>query len=350
MSRIIAAASAFPPHTITQSTVKATVARVFAGRMAELDRLLAVFDHARIASRQFMMPLAWYLEAHGQEERTRIYQQHGLELLIAAARQCLARADCSPGQVDHIIFVSSTGLATPTLDAHLINRLGMRATTTRTPIWGLGCAAGAVGLARAHEHCLAYPDHRVLLLALECCSLTFMAGDLTKKNLVATSLFADGAAAVLLGGEQAMATGPAILATRSHLFPDSYRMMGWEFEEEGMQLVLSPKLPLLVRTELPALVKNFLAAQGLLQSDLVHYLSHPGGARVVDAYQEALQLSAAELQLTAAVLQRHGNISSVSVLAVLEEWLASGGREESGYGLLSAFGPGFSAELLLLKV
>lgn len=350
MSRIIAAASAFPPHVIVQSTIKETVARVFAGKMAELERLLAVFDHARIASRQFMMPLAWYLEPHSQQERTRIYQQQGLEILIAAARQCLVRADCSPGEVDHIIFVSSTGLATPTLDAHLLNRLGMRAETTRTPIWGLGCAAGAVGLARAHEHCLAYPGHRVLLVALECCSLTFMAGDLSKKNLVATSLFADGAAAVLIGGDQAVGTGPAILATRSHLFPDSYRMMGWEFEEEGMQLVLSPKLPLLVRTELPALVKDFLATQGLTQSDLRHYLTHPGGARVVDAYQEALQLAAAELQLTAAVLRCHGNISSVSVLVVLEEWLASGGREQPGHGLLSAFGPGFSAELLLIKV
>jgi alkylresorcinol/alkylpyrone synthase len=350
MSRIIAAASVFPPHTIAQSTIKATVALVFAGKLAELERLLAVFDHARIASRQFMMPLAWYLEPHSQQERTRIYQQEGLELLIAAAQRCLTRADCSPGEVDHLIFVSSTGLATPTLDAHLLNRLGMRAETTRTPIWGLGCAAGAVGLSRAHEHCLAYPDHRVLLVALECCSLTFMTGDLSKKNLVATSLFADGAAAVLIGGEEAVAAGPAILATRSHLFPDSYRMMGWEFEAEGMQLVLSPKLPLLVRAELPALVKNFLATQGLLQSDLVHYLTHPGGARVVDAYQEALQLADAELQLTAAVLRHHGNISSVSVLVVLEEWLASGGREHPGHGLLSAFGPGFSAELLLIKV
>jgi alkylresorcinol/alkylpyrone synthase len=297
-----------------------------------------------------MMPLAWYLEPHSQKERTRIYQQHGLELLVAAARKCLVRADCSPALVDHIIFVSSTGLATPTLDAHLLNELGMRAETTRTPIWGLGCAAGAVGLSRAHEHCLAYPGHRVLLVALECCSLTFMAGDLSKKNLVATAIFADGAAAVLVGGEEVGATGPTMIATRSHLFPDSYRMMGWEFEEEGMQLVLSPKLPLLVRAKLPALLASFLATQGLVQADLRHYLTHPGGARVVDAYQEALQLSGAELQLTAAVLRRHGNISSVSVLVVLEEWLAAGGGETPGHGLLSAFGPGFSAELVLFRV
>lgn len=350
MPRIIAAASAFPPHTIAQQTVKETVARVFAGKIDELERLLAVFDHARIVSRQFMMPLAWYLEPHSQGERSRIYQQHGLELMITAARTCMARAACRPGEVDHIIFVSSTGLATPTLDAHLLNRLGMRPGTTRTPIWGLGCAAGAVGLSRAHEHCLAYPDHRVLLVALECCSLTFMSGDVSKKNLVATSLFADGAAAVLIGGDRVVASGPAIVATSSHLFPDSYRIMGWEFEEEGMQLVLSPKLPLVVREELPALLENFLAAHGLAQSDLRHYLTHPGGARVVDAYQESLHLSRADLRLTEEVLRQHGNISSVSVLVVLEAWFASGGTEQPGYGLLSAFGPGFSAELLLLQV
>lgn len=350
MPRIIAAAHSFPPHVISQQTVKETVGQAFAGKIEELERLLTVFDHARIASRQFMMPLAWYLEPHSQLERSQIYQQHGLELMLEAARKCLTAAACRPEQVDHIIFVSSTGLATPTLDAHLINRLSMRPDTTRTPIWGLGCAGGAVGLSRAHAHCLAYPGQRVLVVALECCSLTFVAGDLTKKNLVATSLFADGAAAVLIGGDQAVATGPAIIATRSHLFPDSYQLMGWDFQESGMQLVLSPRLPLVVRQELPALVERFLAAQGLAQSDLVHYVTHPGGARVVDAYREALQLSAAELLLTEDVLRRHGNISSVSVLVVLEKWLAAGGMETPGHGLLSAFGPGFSAELLLFKV
>jgi len=350
MPRIIAAAHALPPHAVSQQTVKEIVRQVFAATIEDLERLLSVFDNARIDSRQFMMPLAWYLEPHTQLERTAVYQQQGLALLEEAAGKCLARSGCRAEQIDQLIFVSSTGHATPTLDAHLINRLGMKPETSRLPIWGLGCAAGAVGLSRAFDHCLAYPGQRVLMVALECCSLTFMAGDVSKKNLVATSLFADGAAAVLVGGDQTDGDGPSIVATRSHLFPDSYRIMGWDFQEEGMQLVLSPRLPLVVRQELPTLVDSFLASQNMTVRDLVHFVTHPGGARVVDAYREALQLSEEDLRQTEYVLRKHGNMSSVSVLVVLEQWLAAGGMAKAGHGLLSAFGPGFSAELLLLQV
>ncbi len=350
MPRIIAAAHAFPPHGVSQQAVKEIVRRVFADSVTELERLLTVFDNARIDNRQFMMPLEWYLEPRTQLERTRVYQQQGLALLEDAAAVCLDRAGCRPDQVDQVIFVSSTGHATPTLDAHLINRLGMKPATSRLPLWGLGCAGGAVGLSRAHEHCLAYPGHRVLLVALECCSLTFMAGDVSKKNLVATSIFADGAAAALIGGDLSDCDGPAIVATRSHLFPDSYHIMGWDFQNEGMQLVLSPRLPLVIRQELPPLVKAFLAEHEMTRNDLVHFVTHPGGARVVDAYRAALQLSGDDLRQTEDLLRNHGNMSSVSVLVVLEQWLAAGGMATAGHGLLSAFGPGFSAELLLFKV
>ena len=350
MSRIIAAAHAFPPHVVSQQSVKEAVQRLFSGTVTDLERLIRVFDNSRIDSRQFMMPIEWYLAPRSQQERTAVYQRQGLALMAEAIGKCLARAACRAAQVDHLIFVSSTGHATPTLDAHLINTLGLRPDTSRLPIWGLGCAAGAVGLSRAHEHCLAYPGHRVLLVALECCSLTFMSGDVSKKNLVATSLFADGAAAALVCGDQLPGAGPAIVATGSHLFPESYRIMGWDFLDEGMQLVLSPKLPLIVRQELPQLVDRFLGAQQLSRRDLVHFITHPGGARVVDAYREALQLADDDLCQTEDVLRRHGNVSSVSVLLVLEQWLAAGGTDRAGHGLLSAFGPGFSAELLLFRV
>lgn len=350
MPRIITAAHAFPPHVAPQQSVKEAVQRLFSGTVTDLERLIRIFDNSRIDSRQFMMPLEWYLVPHSQLERTAVYQQQGLALMEEAARECLARAACKAEEVDHLIFVSSTGHATPTLDAHLINNLGMRPDTSRLPIWGLGCAAGAVGLSRAHEHCLAYPGHRVLLVALECCSLTFMSGDVSKKNLVATSLFADGAAAALVCGDQLPGDSPAIVATGSHLFPESYRIMGWDFLDEGMQLVLSPKLPLIVRQELAPLIDVFLGAQGVTRRDLVHYITHPGGARVVDAYREALQLTGEELQITEEVLRCYGNVSSVSVLVVLERWLAADGMSRQGHGLLSAFGPGFSAELLLLRV
>jgi len=348
--RILAAAHAFPAHVVPQQTVKDMVCRVFSDTVKDLERMLTIFDHSRIETRQFMMPLEWYQQEHSQGERTRVYQQEGLGLIVAAARDCLAQVGCLHEEVDHLIFVSSTGHATPTLDAHLINELGMRPETTRVPLWGLGCAAGAVGLSRAHDHCLAYPRHRVLLVALECCSLTFKAGDATMKNLIATSLFADGAAAILVGGDLTEGAGPTLLATRSHLFPDSYSLMGWEFQNDGMHLVLSPELPAMVLTELPPLLNGFLAEHNLTRQELKHFITHPGGARVVDAYRQALQLSDEDLRLTEDVLRRHGNISSVSVLIVLEQWLGEGGMARTGHGLLSAFGPGFSAELLLFKV
>jgi len=350
MPRIRAAAHAFPRNVVSQDTVRELVCGVFSDAFNDVGRLVSIFDHSRIESRQFMMPLAWYQQPHIQTERTRIYQQEGLALIVEAASTCLERAGCRPDEVDQVIFVSSTGHATPTLDAHLINLLGMRPGTSRVPLWGLGCAAGAVGLSRAHDHCLAYPAHRVLLVALECCSLTFKVGDITMKNLIATSLFGDGAAAVLMGGDSTTEAGPSTFATCSHLFPDSYGLMGWEFQDDGMQLVLSPDLPAVVREKLPALVDTFLAAHNLVRGDLRHFITHPGGARVVDAYRDALSLSEGDLRQTEAVLRRHGNISSVSVLVVLEQWLDEGGMATAGTGLLSAFGPGFSAELLLFKV
>jgi alkylresorcinol/alkylpyrone synthase len=205
-----------------------------------------------------------------------------------AAERCLAQAGCAPAEIDQIIVVSSTGHATPTLDAHLINGLGLRPTTTRLPLWGLGCAGGAAGLARAVDHCRAFPAQHVLLVALECCSLTFMAADISKKNLVATALFADGAAAVLIAGDSTGKAGPRVLATRSQLFPDSYRIMGWDFIGQEMRLVLSPKLPMLIRQELRPLVDGFFAAQGISRAALQHFITHPGGARVIDVYREVL--------------------------------------------------------------
>jgi len=350
MPRILAAASAFPPHVVPQAAVREAIGRIFAGRIPDLERLLAVFDHSRIASRRLMRPLDWYGRPRTALERNRIYLDEGLDLLERATRSCLKRASIEPAAVDHVIAVSSTGHATPSLDARLINRIGLRPDVTRLPVWGLGCAAGAAGLARAYDHCRAWPRSTVLLVALETCSLTFVDSDQSKKNLVGTAIFADGAAAVLVAGAEAGGAGPRLLATRSHLCPQSENVMGWDFGDAGMELILSPRLPVLVKEELPRLVDEFLAGHGIGRRDLTHYITHPGGAKVIDAYREALGLHDGELDLTEEMLRDCGNVSSVSVLTVLERWLASERAKKPGYGLLSAFGPGFSAEQVLLEV
>jgi len=350
MPRLVAAASAAPPHVTSQSEVRKAIARVFDGRLPDLEHALAVFDHARIERRHFMRPLDWYGRPRSAAERNGVYLGDGLDLVARAATSCLARAGCPPEAVDHIIAVSSSGHATPSLDARLIGRLGLRPDATRLPVWGLGCAGGAAGISRALDHCRAYPESRVLLTALETCSLTFAAGDVSKKNLVASAIFADGAAAVLVAGDAVDAAGPQLLASHSHLFADSSRIMGWDFVDEGMELVLSPRLPALIKTELGGLIERFLHGRGLAQDDIVHYLAHPGGARVIDAYRDALGLENGEIDLTGEVLREFGNVSSVSVLIVLERWLASERSRRPGYGLISAFGPGFSAEQVLLEV
>jgi alkylresorcinol/alkylpyrone synthase len=342
MPRILSAVSALPRHAVPQATIRDTVARIFDDRFPDLQRLLAVFDNSRIETRQFMRPLPWYMEPRSATERNKVYIEEGLDLVAEAAAAALERAGIGAGEIDHVVFVSSTGIATPSMDARLINRLGISSGASRVPVWGLGCAAGAAGLSRAFDYALGRPGAKVLVTALECCSLTFLADDVTKKNLVATSLFADGAAAAVVAGDTVAGRGPRITATSSHLFPETYHIMGWNVTEGGMELVLSPKLAALVKSELPRLAAEFATGP------LSFYVTHPGGAKVVDAYRMALGLDEDDISLTEEVLRRHGNMSSVSVLVVLEKWLAGEGKH-GGRGLLSAFGPGFSAELLLLE-
>jgi alkylresorcinol/alkylpyrone synthase len=349
MPKILAASHALPPHVIPQGEIREAVRQIFAPRSPEVEGLLAVFAHARIEQRHLMRPLSWYTQRRSTTERNGIFREDGLALLQEAARGVLRQTGLPATAIDQVIFVSSTGLATPTLDSYLINTLGLSPQTSRLPLWGLGCAAGAVALARAADYCRAFPQAVVLVLALECCSLTFMEEDVSKKNLVGTAIFGDGAAAALVAGDLAGGAGPRIRAARSHLFPDSYHVMGWDFVDTGMALVLSPKLPVIVRQQLAPLVHDFLAAQGFKRGELRHFVTHPGGAKVIDAYREALELAADDLSLTEEVLRSCGNISSASVLVVLEKWLATSPAERPGPGLLSAFGPGFSAELLLLE-
>jgi len=355
MPSILSASHASPPNRIKQSLLCEQLIRMLAERHSDLPpaRVREVFAHSRIQERTFVMPLDWYQTPHSMAEQHRVYMEKGFPLLIEAARTALATAGLRSDHVSHVIFASTTGLSTPSLDAHLINALGISRNATRVPIWGLGCGAGVSGLARAFDHCLAHPEAVVLFAALETCSINFMPEDDTRRNLIAMSLFSDCAAAVLVAGdhlEHSLATRPRILASWSDLAPGTMDIAGWDITEKGFQLVLSPALPRLAQEELRRILETFLEQQHVELGSIVHHLFHPGSAKVIDVIRNALELSLESVQFTERVLTEFGNVSSVSVLVVLEKWLAAAASRKPGYGILGAFGPGYSTELLLVNV
>ncbi len=350
MSYLCSIATAFPSHLVRQDMVARQMVEIFddgSSSRASVDR---IFQHARVIKRSLMRPLAWYTEPHSHAERNRIYLNEGTLLLEKACRKCLTRSSCTPEHVDHLITVSSTGLATPSLDARLIEKLGLRREISRVPVWGLGCAGGVMGMAMALDYCRAYPDRNVMVAALETCSLTFQKQDLSRKNLVGTALFGDGAAAALVCG-RSDANPPVLLRDHTtYLYPESERIMGWDIVDEGFELVLSATLPALIHQSCRAQADAFLKRHNLHVTDLQHLLLHPGGPRVLDAVLDSLAVDPAMGRLALEVLADFGNLSSVSIFAVLEKWLSTERVNHQGPGLMLAFGPGFSSAMLLFEV
>ena len=357
--RLVALATAVPEPLVAQSEVRALVARLFADGPAGQARLLQVFDHSGIESRSICMPLEWYTEARSFQEQNAHYVEQALRLGTDAAARALADAGHAADTVDHVVFVSTTGLATPSLDARLSLALGCRPGCRRTPIWGLGCAGGAAGLSRARDLALADPQSIVLLVAVELCSLTFRHGDRDKRNLVATSLFSDGAAAVVVAGAKAREGTPRpgrrmhrpleLEASASTLWPDTLEVMGWEVSGEGLHVVFSRDIPAIARERVKPFLEEFLARERLALSDVAHVVAHPGGARVLEAYAQSLEWPAERLAHARAELRDHGNMSSPSCLFVLERFLDAGDIGDGDIALLLALGPGFSAESVLLR-
>jgi len=349
--RLAAIATAVPAHGATQAEARALVARMFNGSEAGSERLLAVFDHSGIEHRHFCMPLDWYTHEREFEEQNALYVEHALALGHTAAGRALERAGITPGDVDHIVYVSTTGIATPSLDARLSLALGCRPECRRTPLWGLGCAGGAAGLACARDLALADPAARVLLVAVELCSLTFRLEDMDKRNLVATSLFADGAAAVVVeGARAALRNGAAtleLIGSHSMLWPDTIGMMGWNVSGRGLRVVFSRDIPSFVRERVRPSLEGFLGAHGLSLDGTLHVAAHPGGAKVLEAYAEALGQPPAAFAHAREVLREYGNMSSPTCLFVLERHLASGAIGPGEPVLVSALGPGFAAEYVL---
>ena len=314
-----------------------------------VERLLSVFDHAGVATRHFVHPPEWYTETRSFEERNGEYLTHGLDLATRAAGDCLARAGLPPDGVDHIFFVTTTGLATPSLDARLAVRLGLRADVRRSPLFGLGCAGGAAALIRASDVLRAAPGQRALIVSLELCSLVFSPAARTPTDVVGAALFGDGAAAVLMSGDDIADDGPRILAARSHLFTAAPDLMGWNFTNDGMRLVLSGTVPAFVAEEVTPVVERFLSEFDVARSALTHYLLHPGGPKVMAAYRSALGVTDDELWIARETMKEYGNLSSAAVLFMLHRLQTSGRAQPGERGLLVALGPGFATEMLVLS-
>ena len=349
MPRIVALSTAVPPHIFLQRNLRELARLHFSMELKETERLISVFDHVGVRRRFFSVPIEWFGKDHTFSEKNSEYIQWAEKLSIQAIQDCLAQAEIGLEQIDHLLFVSTSGMATPSIDARLINRLGFGAHVKRTPIFGLGCAGGAVGLSRCRDLARAYPHERILLVSVELSSLTFQRNDFGKSNLVAAALFADGAAAILVCGDDCPEQGIEIVDTQSTLFPDTLPVMGWEFGELGLSVVFSRSIPELIIRYIRGGITSLLENASIRIEDLSHYIIHPGGARILDAFQEAVQLDRDSLRHSRSVLQEYGNMSAPTVLFILAQLLKEGPPKTGDHGLLAAFGPGFSSELLVLK-
>lgn len=349
--RIAAVEVALPEHRYPQEQLTAAFASWTGAAGKDLVMLERFHAASGVGSRNLTLPLADYPSLDGFGPRNDLFVVHALDLGEAAIRAALDAAGLRPADVDLLLVASVTGIAAPSLDARLVGRLGLRPDVKRLPVFGLGCVAGAAGIARLHDYLLAWPGQVAVLLAVELCSLTVRADDVSLPNLVASSLFGDGAAAVVaVGGDRASAdAGPAVLATRSHLYPDTERVMGWDVDDAGFRVVLAAGVADVVEGHLAETVSGFLTDQDLAAPDVGSWICHPGGPKVIDAIVRALDLPPDALARTRTSLHEVGNLSSASVLHVLAGTLA-GDRPAAGTpGMLLALGPGFCAEMVLLR-
>lgn len=347
MPTIEALATATPSHRVKQSKLKQLAVSLLQAHAPEHLELASVFDSTGIHKRSLACPLDWYLSSPGWAERSQAFEEVGVDLAEEVARACLRQADLPPSAIDGVLFVNTTGLATPSLEAHLVDRLGLNPSTLRVPIWGLGCAGGVAGMARAGDLARARSDERFLLVSLELCSLAFLRTELSKKMIVASALFGDGAAGVLVTGDELAAQGPRLQASASHVWPDTHDVMGWDIKDAGLDVVFSPEIPDIVEEHISPLVCPFLERHGARMAS-TRASFHPGGPKVLEAYEQALDLPPDALAASRHVLEDHGNMSSPTALFVLEETLNQGELAEGEDALLAAVGPGFAAELALV--
>jgi alkylresorcinol/alkylpyrone synthase len=341
---LLSLATAVPPHVVAQDDAKAAARRVFGGRKALFDRLSTVFDNAGIARRHIVTPADWYEKSHGWEDRNALYLQSAQELFEEAAASAIEKAGLEPGEIDGVVTVSTTGIATPSLEARAGPKLGLRPDVRRVPVFGLGCAGGVSGLATASRLANADPGSNWLMVAVETCSISIRLDSDDPAAIVATALFGDGAAAaVVRSGAHCIAR---ITGAAERLWPGTQRIMGWDVEDPGLAVVFDRAIPPFIEENLAAAVDDMLGSIGRTREDIDRFCCHPGGVKVIDAIETALELPQGELNLEREVLHDYGNMSAPTVLFVLDRLIERGLPQ---HVMMTAFGPGFTCAGLMLE-
>lgn len=352
MSRIVASRTCFPPNYYNQDQLIAAFRDVWGQRHYNVDRLEKFHRNVMVGGRHLALPLEKYAGLKGFGDSNAAWLEAAVDLAEKTVQTLLDSVDARPEEIQLLVSTTVTGIAVPSLEARLMNRIAFRTDTRRMPLFGLGCLGGAAGISRAAEYLRGHPDHAAILIALEFCSLTLQREDLSIANIVSSGLFGDGAAAVLLAGEKHRlytSTGPVILDNASIFFPNTERVMGWDMVDTGFKVVLDSAVPDFAREHLRPGIAEFLARHGLKVADIGEWVAHPGGPKVIDAMEDGLELGKGRLDLSRESLQKVGNLSSVSVLNILEKTMQRKSRRAGDYGVLLAMGPAFCAEAILYR-
>lgn len=347
--KIAGVASAYPKHYYSQDVLIDALKLRWGNKLAHPQMLDRLRTRGGVDGRHLALPMDAYDRLGGWGDANTAWIECAQDLGKQALCRALSRAGLAARGIHALFTVSITGIANPSLDARLVNRMGLSPNIKRVPVFGLGCVAGAAGIARAADYVKAYPNQVAALLSVELCSLTLMMSDLSVANVISSVLFGDGAAAVLVAGDELEADGPEVVATRSVFYPDSEYVMGWDICNNGFKIVLSADVPLMVERHLANDVKSFLADYGLTKSQIGAWILHTGGPKVLEATSAALNLPGDALDASWQCLRKTGNLSSASVLAVLEEVMTNRRPDSGTWSLLAAMGPGFCSELVLLR-
>jgi alkylresorcinol/alkylpyrone synthase len=344
LAKLVSIATAVPPFIIEQTEAAAAAKEEFGARYSDFKRLKNVFENSGIRRRHTVRPLDWYLQPLGWPERNGAYLDGACDLFIAAAKKALAAAKITAAEVDTVLTISSTGIATPSIEARILGSMGFRTDVERVPVFGLGCAGGVTGLSIAARLARSRPGCIVLMVAIELCSLAFRLDKLTKANIVSSAIFADGAAAcILCSGEDGLA---AIEMEGQHTWPDTLDIMGWNVDREGLGVVLDRDVPSFAEAHLAPAVTGIVQRGGLEMADIDRFAFHPGGAKVIEALERAFSIGQGGLDHERAVLAEYGNMSAPTALFILERLIGAGLPQRT---LLTAMGPGFTASCISLR-